>query len=359
MNINHLELFSCPNCGSSFTVEDACFEHTKFVSSGHLRCTSCQSDFPIINHIPRFATGISHPAESFGYQWNSFALSQIDTYADTNESFIRLSSETCLSASSVKDHSVLEVGCGAGRFLSVNLSFSPSLLVGLDVTSAVDSVFQHVSPYTENLLLVQADIIRSPFKPNLFDFVYSIGVLHHTPDPYLYFKYSALNVCHNGRLSVSLYENSLAHRTTKNSISLALYDLMWSFNIFRCEIYRSVFSILPVRLQILYCKTVIPVLHFLNKIPFLRFVRYLLPSTCYQKLPLSFSVVDTMDTYATKIVYQYRAKTLYHWFASIGCDYPILHNSRDGWVSVSGVIEFYSADILLASSEPALPHSTF
>ena len=31
-----------------------------------------------------------------------------------------------------------------------NLTFNPSLLVGLDVTSAVDSVFQRLSPYTEN-----------------------------------------------------------------------------------------------------------------------------------------------------------------------------------------------------------------
>ena len=359
MNINHLEILKCPDCGSSLVGSDLEIHHSRFIVNGNLNCTNCQSTFPVINHIPRFCSAVSHPAESFGHQWNSFALSQIDTHAHTNESFIRLTSETCLSPETVKAKTVLEVGSGAGRFLHTNLTFNPSLLVGLDVTSAVDSVFQHLSPYTENLLLVQADIKNAPFSSNSFDIVYSIGVLHHTPDPYLYFKYSASYVSDKGSLSVSLYENSLAHRTSRNSISLALYDFLWSLNLLRCELFRAFFKLFPSWLQILYCKCIIPPLHFINKVPIIRYIRYLFPSTCYKKLPLSFSIVDTMDTYATEIVYQYRAKTLYHWFISIGCVSPFLHNSRDGWVSVSGSLSSQSMQSILSSSQPDLPPSTF
>ena len=359
MNLNHLDILRCPVCSSHLVGSDLEIHHSRFIVKGKLTCDNCRSTFPISNHIPRFCTSVSHPADSFGYQWNSFALSQIDNCANTDESYIRLTSETCLSSKTVEDKTVLEVGCGAGRFLHINLSFNPSLLVGLDVTSAVDSVFQHISPYTDNLLLVQADILSAPFKHNSFDFVYSIGVLHHTPDPYLHFKYAASYVADKGFISVSLYENSLAHRISRNSVSLAFYDLLWSLNLLRCELYRSLFKRFPAWLQVLYCKIIIPPLHYINKVPFIRFIRYLFPSTCYSNLPLSFSIVDTMDTYATEIVHQYRAKTLFHWFTSIGCDAPYLHNSRDGWVSVSGSLRSQPIDSILSSSQPQLPASRF
>ena len=34
-----------------------------------------------------------------------------------------------------------------------------------------------------NVLIVQGDILRSPFRSGVFDGGYSIGVLHHTPEP--------------------------------------------------------------------------------------------------------------------------------------------------------------------------------
>ncbi|MBW8049763.1 MAG: hypothetical protein FVQ77_05380 [Cytophagales bacterium] len=48
-------------------------------------------------------------------------------------------------------------------------------------------------------------------------------------------------------------------------------------------------------------------------------------------------MLDTYDTYATKIVHQYRGKDIFHWFLSEGMDRIILHNGRAGWVSVTGI----------------------
>ena len=86
--------------------------------------------------------------------------------------------------------------------------------------------------------------------------------------------------------------------------------------------------------MVLYCKTFIPILHFINKIPLLRYVRYLFPSTCYSKLPYYWSMLDTMDTYSTKIVHQYRSKDVFQWFLKLGLSEITLLNSRPGWVSI-------------------------
>ena len=41
---------------------------------------------------------------------------------------------------------------------------------------------------SKNLLAIQGDALQLPFKDDVFDFAYSIGVLHHTPDPGLGIK---------------------------------------------------------------------------------------------------------------------------------------------------------------------------
>ena len=45
-------------------------------------------------------------------------------------------------------------------------------------------------------------------------------------------------------------------------------------------------------------------------------------------------MVDTMDTYSTKIVHQYRAKDVFQWFRKMGLREIVLMNSIAGWVSI-------------------------
>lgn len=77
---------------------------------------------------------------------------------------------------------ILEVGCGAGSDLVV------FALSGADV-NAIDLSDKSVELARSNLTLRGlsgdvrvADAENLPYKDNYFDFVYSWGVLHHTPD---------------------------------------------------------------------------------------------------------------------------------------------------------------------------------
>ena len=358
MNINHICLLTCPRCSNDLELKDKKLFFGVIIKEGNLKCNTCNASYPIHNYIPRLINNYKKEVVSFGYQWNSFPLSQIDEKNNIDESSVRLFSETSLNENNIKNKSVIEIGCGAGRFLNIIKKYNPSLLVGVDASNAVDSLSNHLNLKNKNLLIVQADIFRLPFKLNIFEHVFSIGVLHHTPDPFLAFKKISLLTKINGDLSISVYENSLAHRSTKNTIKLALYDFMWAANILRCEIFRYFFSKLPSIIQINYCKLIVPILHYVNKIPFLKFLRYFLPSTCYEKLPVSYSIVDTMDTYATKIVYQFRAKTIYFWFKSIGLK-PRLLLSRDGWVSVSSKVKKINNQRVENANLLTMPKSRF
>lgn len=335
MKREYLEYLACPKCGSE-TLHLEAEVDTERVKEGSLVCPGCSSVYPIENYIPRFSRS-THYADSFGPQWRTFARSQLDTER-TLESEIRFDSEIGWDEEQLAGKTVVEFGSGAGRFVDIVSRRNAGLVIGLDATDAVDAA-QETLGDRGNILFVQGDIFNAPIRKFSVDFAYSVGVLHHTPDPEEGFRILTNTVKPPGKVAVSLYEISLYARPNRNSLKVLSIELLWALNLWRCEFFRAITSRLPDNWFLAYCKTVVPVLHYINKIPVLRYLRYLLPSTCYRHLPVIWSMVDTHDTYATKIVHQYRGKDVFQWFLKEGIGDIVLHNSRAGWVSLTGTVD--------------------
>jgi len=335
MNKEYLEFLECPKCGSQ-SLELKTLDSSFRIKDGSLHCVGCGATYPISNYIPRFSLSTPY-ADSFGTQWRTFPQSQIDT--DTiQESSIRFDSEIGWQEDDIKGKTVIEFGSGAGRFVDVVSRRAAKLVVGLDATDAVDAAQDNLAK-RENVFFVQGDILSSPIRKGYFDCGYSIGVLHHTPDPEGCFRILTNAIKSPGNIAISLYDVSNYARPNRNSIKVASLELLWALNVWRCEIFRSVTTRLPSSILLAYCKSVVPVLHVINKIPVLRYIRYLLPSTCYRHLPVIWSMVDTYDNYATQIIHQYRGKDVFQWFLHEGISNIVLRNSRAGWVSITGVVE--------------------
>ncbi|MGD0378701.1 MAG: class I SAM-dependent methyltransferase [Acidimicrobiales bacterium] len=80
----------------------------------------------------------------------------------------------------IEGHSVLEVGCGAGRNLSGIASMHPGRLVGCDVASEMVALSrQRIGDAAE---VVQVDGAHLPFSDKEFDVVTTVTVLQHNPD---------------------------------------------------------------------------------------------------------------------------------------------------------------------------------
>jgi SAM-dependent methyltransferase len=75
---------------------------------------------------------------------------------------------------------ILDAGCGHGKYLSA-LSDKNVEVVGMDITRSID-LCQRLVGDRDNIHLVQGDVIHPPFAKASFDYVYSNGVIHHTPD---------------------------------------------------------------------------------------------------------------------------------------------------------------------------------
>ena len=136
--------------------------------------------YRIKNKIPRFCSEDNY-TDSFGFQWNKFDNTQIDSFSNTDLSHQRFWAETKWDPKKINNLNVLEVGSGAGRFSEVFLNSTKGKLYSIDYSSAVEANLRNNKKFKSRLILSQASIYQIPFKDNSFDKIFCFGVLQHTP----------------------------------------------------------------------------------------------------------------------------------------------------------------------------------
>lgn len=171
--------------------------------------------WPIVGGIPRFVQ--SEHLESFGLQWNKYEVAHED------EDRATFAAKTGVELSELAGMKVLDAGCGGGRYCKV-VAEAGGTVFGADHTHAVEKAAKLCS-HLETVRLLQADLKQLPFESESFDFVFSIGVMHHDSDTKAVFDAVAKMVRPGGRYSVWLYRRnqwwqewlntSLRRRTTR------------------------------------------------------------------------------------------------------------------------------------------------
>ena len=145
-----------------------------------LRCEAGH-EFPVVRGVPRFVAPTTY-ADHFGEQWRRYRQTQLDSYTGQPISRDRL--RRCLGETlwnGLAGSSVLECGCGAGRFTEVLLGCGAQV-TSVDLSSAVDPNAENF-PVGPSHRIAQADIARLPVPTRTFDIVLCIGVIQHTPSP--------------------------------------------------------------------------------------------------------------------------------------------------------------------------------
>jgi SAM-dependent methyltransferase len=175
-----LQYLVCPACQQELQLTVRQKEGIEIIE-GTLMCPSCKTGYPITGGIPRFVKEVSEDkqktAEAFGYQWTHFT-EMAETYEAQFLDWI-YPIQPDFFAGKV----VLDAGCGIGRHTYYAAKYGAKDVIGVDISQAVETSYKQVGLVFENAHIVQADIYALPFRPGTFDFGYSIGVLHHLPDP--------------------------------------------------------------------------------------------------------------------------------------------------------------------------------
>jgi uncharacterized protein YbaR (Trm112 family) len=120
MNPDLLDILACPQCSAALTLSGARLERGE-IESGELTCGRCARVYPIVRFVPRFVP-VDNYAGNFGFQWNRFRQTQLDSHTGVPISRERLLLSGGWTAEDLADKRVLDVGCGAGRFAEVALS---------------------------------------------------------------------------------------------------------------------------------------------------------------------------------------------------------------------------------------------
>jgi len=198
-----LELLACPTCGGDILLAYGSRYEGREIIEGVLTCKKCTREYKVVRGVPRFAdlgrieADKAETAANFGWQWTHFI--QEDTkYADQMLGWLQP-----VKPEFFKDKIILEGGCGKGRHTKLAAEWGAKEVVGVDLGDGVESAFA-LTRSLPNVHIVQCDIFKLPLK-KAFDYAFSIGVLHHTPDPRKAFHSLASKVRKGGNISAWVY----------------------------------------------------------------------------------------------------------------------------------------------------------
>jgi SAM-dependent methyltransferase len=179
MNRSLTQRLVCMECGSALELElSDSAQNNGSIAEGQLRCTSCSRTYPIVRYLPRFVPSEEY-AHTFGYQWNYFDKMQLDSHMGNDLSRERFFATTQWPAK-MEGQSILEAGCGMGRFTQIALETGAELF-SFDLSNAVDASFRNNGD-SKRANIFQASIYEIPLKKESFDKVFCMGVLQHCPD---------------------------------------------------------------------------------------------------------------------------------------------------------------------------------
>lgn len=233
--------------------------------------------------------------DNFSFEWLRHRRTQLDA-GPGGESERTFRQKTGLGPEDVRGKLVLDAGCGMGRFAEV-VSRWGAQVVAVDLSRAVEAARENLAG-RDNVLICQADVRRLPFREGQFDFIYSIGVLHHTPDCEQAFRGLVRYLAPGGTIVIWLYEAD---------------GRFWE----RCShFYRRLTVRMPPRLLHRLCYAAVPA-YYLFRIPVIgRLLWTVLPMS--QHPHPEWRVLDTFDWYSPRYQSKHTYPEVEGWFQSEG-----------------------------------------
>jgi len=207
----HIEFLICPNCNGSLKLESFKKFSTGRIRDGMLLC-DCGLWYPIINGVPRILIKkLRHLISKYHSDFLSKYSKKLPKFEESEVDFVQektaeshdlnittLPSEfkewdfinkewmAPLQPEFYRDKIVLDAGCRIGTHTFFPAKFGASLVIGIDIGETVEIAY-NVNQEMDNVLIVQADLHDIPTR-KIFDYIFSIGVLHHIPDPQFGFQ---------------------------------------------------------------------------------------------------------------------------------------------------------------------------
>lgn len=319
-------------------------------ADGYLSCERCEERYPILAGTPRMLpkemrallwrqyprsvealrqAGTPQPSEqsarpdirqrtadSFAYEWERFgALRQ-----EWRKNFIDYMQPH--QPESFADRLVLDVGTGSGRHAHQAAEFGAQV-VAVDIGRSIDVARGNLPP---RVMTVQADAMRLPFAPAAFEFVMSIGVLHHLADPQAALQGLAPLIKPGGNLHVYLYWWPQARWQVR------VLELVSQVRRITIRLPHRVLHAICVPLAALLAVAVVWPYRLARRVPRLRGLAAAFPLKTYADYPFGVLVNDQFDRFSAPLERRYRRAEVIAMLEASGLrDIHVVPNH--GWVA--------------------------
>jgi 2-polyprenyl-3-methyl-5-hydroxy-6-metoxy-1,4-benzoquinol methylase len=254
----------------------------------------------VVDGLVRFVDS-QHYAQSFGYQWHKYAHARWG-----RESDLTFREKVGFSPAELAGKMVLDVGCGTGRFADVAARCG-ARIVGVDLSSAAEVAAQNLRD-CKSATIFQADVFHLPFAPETFDYIYSVGVLHSTPNCEMAFNALAPLLKPGGQIAIWIY---------------SAYNKYYRFS----DVYRRITTRLPEPWLLFLCRAAGPAYYVyqgLRRIPILGKPASGLMRTVF---PLGQGdpewdsrILGSFDWYSPKYQSKHTYEEVFRWFESCGLE---------------------------------------
>lgn len=216
MRESHLRFFVCPECKGDLHLDSGNQRNGEDIVQGIIACKAGHS-FNITNGIPRLLPesieqNKQETQASFSMKWKTEGVNKygIDgpIAAFHHEWYLRRygwGSEREFKEFLADQEMILDAGCGVGRDVKWFAQNTKGLVFGIDISESIDEARENLKEFS-NVVLVQGDITRLPFRKAFFDFVSCDQVIHHTPDTEKTFRHLVEHVCASKTFATYTYK---------------------------------------------------------------------------------------------------------------------------------------------------------
>ncbi len=236
MHTSLLDVLACPECRGPLRLEPGS-ESAAEIVTGSLSCGEGHR-FSIVGGVPRFVqhdldADQARTRDSFGYEWTELYPEHGHTSTEARAERDIFLEYTRTLPSEFRGKLVLDAGCGNGRYAKLANDWG-ARVVAVDISSAVEIAAQNLAG-RPSVDVVSADLFKLPFRHDLFDIVYSVGVLHHTPNAFGAFRAIQPFVKPGGLFSIFVHGQGNRvlygmNRLLRGWTSRASYKTTWRFS---------------------------------------------------------------------------------------------------------------------------------
>jgi ubiquinone/menaquinone biosynthesis C-methylase UbiE len=255
-------------------------------------------------------------ARSFGFEWSRFPEMRAEW---ENNFWDYMQPHT---AESFLGKRALDVGCGAGRH-AFYAAANGAEVWAVDLSSAVEIAKRNCCVH-DNVHVVQADLHYLPFERESFDLIYSIGVLHHLPDPEAAFRNLLPFLKPGGWVHIYLYWKPENQRVKRALLAFVRAVRRITTRIPNRLVYRLSYPVAALA----FAGFVWP--YQLLSAAGLGAIAERIPMKQYARYPFRVCVNDQFDRLSAPIEYRYTRAEVAGWMERAGLEQIVIRPNY-GW----------------------------